>query len=155
MEIKKIEIKKITKKNIDFLFSLRNCPETYKYFKNGKPVEKEEHMSWILPILDGQRKDIFLYVVYEDEKEVGQIRFDLEDEKTAEVSISILKEYFGKNIAGKGLEKGIEKIKEKGIEKIIAEVNKNNLQSIRFFEKHGFKQFQKRENYLDFEYLIQ
>lgn len=149
-----VEIKKAVKEDIDFLFYLRNQPGIYKYFKNPYQVKHKEHINWIMPILKGERKNIFLYLIYYEGKKAGQLRFNLEDKKTAEVSISLMKEYFGKGIAKQVINLGIEKMKDKGIEKIVAEIKKENNQSIRFFKKYGFKKFEENQQYRKYRYLV-
>lgn len=149
-----VKIREANNSDIDFLFNLRNMEETYRYFKNSRKVNYQEHINWITPILNKKRQDIFLYVIYHNQNKAGQIRFDLENKKIVEVSISLLKEFWGKKIARKGLDSGIEKMRKKGIEKILAEVKTQNQPALKFFEKEGFVETSKKNEYKFFEYNI-
>lgn len=122
-----INLRKANEADIEFLFHLRNNPDVFKYFKTPKEVEWKEHVKWITPVLEGKTNKE-LYIIGD---RVGQIRFD--DKK--EVSISISKDYQGKGFGSIALEKALEIYPH-----LIAEIHKDNVASIRLFEKFGFKQ---------------
>jgi len=151
----KILLRQANKSDIDFLFNLRNKNYVYKYSINANPIEHQEHLNWISPIISGEKKDRFLYVILYGKEKAGQIRFDILNEKDAEVSISILKEFHGKHIANFALEKSIPLMKEKGFKKIIAEVFEKNIASVKFFKKQEFVKVKNVEKDLwVYEYLI-
>jgi len=153
-ENSKTNIRKVNETDVNFLFNLRNRPDVYKYFKNPREVKYEEHINWISPILNNQKKDVYLYIILYGHERVGQIRFDLLNElnKPAEVSISVLSEYRGKGIATSALKQILDIIKEGGIKKIIAEVKEQNQYSIRFFKEAGFEEKTQEGGYKIFEY---
>ena len=146
----KISLRKATFSDIEFLWYLRNQPDVYKYFKEDRPISWKEHINWIIPIILGiSPRDIF--VIQKSDIPVGQIRFDY---KTSDVSVSILKEFRGKNIATKALTLTINEIKkQKKVKELIAEVYKKNLSSIKLFEKLGFKLKTKKGNW--FKYILE
>ncbi len=134
----KVSLKKIDTKYIEFLWCLRNKPYVRKYSLNKKRVNWEEHVNWILPILMGiSNKE--LYIILYNSAPVGQVRFDYSN-NDVEISISIFEEFQGKRIASASLTEAIKKSKkDKKIVKLIARINKNNLSSLKLFEKAGFK----------------
>lgn len=138
-----LSIKEAGKKDVDFLFNLRNKKYVYKYSRNARPIKYKEHINWANPIINNERKNILLYVVLYCKRKAGQIRFDLLRKSKAEVNISFLRKYHGKGIAVPAMKKSIETIKDKGLEKIIAIILPENLGSIKFFEKCGFKDTKK------------
>jgi len=148
-----ISIRKADESDIEFLFNLRNRPDVFKYFKSPRKVEYDEHVKWITPIINNQRPEVYLYVILCNNERVGQVRFDLLD-KTAEISISVLLDYRGKGIADSALKQGIDIMKEKGIEKVSAEVEKENLNSIKFFKRVGFNEIKENKEYRIFEYNL-
>ena len=111
----------------------------YKYVRQNRPVNWKEHINWIFPILLGMNnKELFLIKNFQ--KPIGQIRFDYKNQKTAEVSISILKEFRGRGFAKKSLNVAIKRVrKQKKIKSLIAEVHKGNRASIRLFERLHFR----------------
>jgi len=134
----KINLKKADFTDIEFLFYLRNIPEYYKYYTHPKPVQWEEHINWIMPILLGvDRRDLYIIIV-EDIK-AGQIRIDFSADM-AEISISLVEHFRGKNIAPVALEKAIEKAKkEKEVKTFRAHVHQDNIASQKLFEKVGYQ----------------
>lgn len=134
----KINLKKADYGDIEFLFYLRNIPEHYKYYTRPRPVEWEEHINWIMPILLGiDRRD--LYIITADDKKAGQIRIDYTADM-AEITISLVEYFRGKNIAFSALEKAIEKAKkERGAKTFRAHVHQDNIASQKLFEKAGYQ----------------
>ena len=60
IDINKTTLRKVNQSDINFLFNLRNQEDVYKYFKNPKKVEYEEHIDWITPIINQERQEIYL-----------------------------------------------------------------------------------------------
>ena len=136
--------------DIEFLWYLRNREETRRYSKNNKKIKWQEHINWIMPILLGfGDKQIFIIENYKTP--VGQIRFDHKNKDGLEISISILKEFWGKGIAYESLFSAIKLKKE--IKVFYAEINKNNPASLRLFEKLGFVFKKSRKGWIIYEKL--
>ncbi len=148
----KISLRKANFSDIEFLWYLRNQPDVYKYFRNGRVVSWKEHINWVLPIILGkQARDI--YIIQQNSLPVGQIRFDYEKDKKAIVSISVLEEFRQKGISTKAFRKAISLLKKtKRRKALIAEVYKNNIASLKFFEGLNFKIKEKRKNL--FKYIL-
>ena len=142
-----ISLRKVNFSDIEFLWYLRNQSDVYKHFRKARPVSWREHIDWITPIILGvSSRNVF--IIQKSGIPVGQIRFDY---KTSDISVSILKEFRGKNIATKALTLTINEIKkQKKVKELIAEVYKKNLSSIKLFEKLGFKFIKKRGNWLQY-----
>ena len=134
----KITLKKADFTDIEFLFYLRNIPEYYRYYTHPKPVQWEEHINWIMPILLGlDNRD--LYIIMADDIKAGQVRVDYSSDM-AEINISLVEHFRGKNIAPVALEKVIEKArKEKGVKTFRAHVHQENIASQKLFEKAGYQ----------------
>ena len=147
-------LRKVNKLDIDFLFNLRNNPEVYKYFKDPTEVKYEEHVNWISPILNNEKKDVLLYLILYKNERSGQIRFDLLEENNVGVSISLDPKYHGKGIASYALDQRKIILKEKGINKIIATVHQDNLASFKLFEKKGFIEKEINNKEYIFEYKL-
>ncbi len=146
----KIFLRKANFSDIEFLWYLRNQPNVYKYSRNSRPISWKEHINWILPIIL-RINDKNLFVIKNLKTPIGQIRFDWLKSEEAEISISILKEFQAKGFAKKALSSAIKEIKnQKKAKKIIAEINKNNVSSIKLFEKLNFKFKEKKGKWLKY-----
>ena len=139
----RIKVRKVKKKDIEFLFELRNQPSTFQYSKNARPVGQQEHIDWITPILKGKTNKN-LFVIEADRKRAGQVRLDIDEEK-AMVNISLMPEFQGKGIGSIALQMAINKIaRKKKVKSFLAEVHQENIASQKLFEKLGFV-FQNQE----------
>lgn len=146
----KTSLRKTNFSDIEFLWYLRNQPNVYKFSKDRRPVKWKEHVSWIIPILLGKTsKDLFL--IQQGSLPVGQIRFTYGDNKTAKISIAILKKFRGKGMGKEALKKAISLLKRKRKVKIlIADLRENNLPSKKLFEKLNFKLKKKKREWLKY-----
>ncbi|MDD5433502.1 MAG: GNAT family N-acetyltransferase [Candidatus Pacebacteria bacterium] len=133
----KVKLRKADSSDIEFLWHLRNQPEVFKFFKNPKPVAFQEHLAWIMPILEGvSSKELFVIEV--EGKQAGQVRMDIEGEE-AQISVSLLPKFQGKGIAYVALKMMVEKMKKKKKIKILqAEIHQDNIASQKLFARLGF-----------------
>ncbi len=146
-----ISLKKADFSNIEFLWYLRNQSYVYKYSRQNRPVSWKEHINWILPIVLGINNKRELFTIKNSTTPIGQIRIDYNNQNEAEVSISTLKEFQRKGFAKQALNLVIKKIKKKKMVKILmAEIHKENLVSIKFFEKFNFKLIEKKRDWLKY-----
>lgn len=148
---KEIILKRAEFSDIEFLWYLRNRKEIRKYSKNSKKIKWQEHIDWVLPILLGI-SDKQLFIIKNAKTPIGQIRFDYKDKNEAEISISILKDFWGKGFASKAITRGIKK--QKNIKHFTAEIYKNNLSSIRLFEKMKFIFEEKKGDLLRYNLIL-
>ena len=146
-KLSKISLRKINFSDIEFLRCLRNQPDVYKYSRNSWPISWQEHIKWISPIISGTgNKELF--VIKNLKTPIGQVRFDFQNNGEAEVSISILKEFWGRGFAARALSLALKK--QKKAKKIIAEIHKDNIASIKLFEKLNFKLKEKKGVWLKY-----
>jgi len=136
-----ISLKKADFSDIEFLWYLRNQPETYRYSYQSDKVNWEEHINWITPVILGlNNKELF--IIKDKEIPVGQVRLD----DKVKISISILKEFQGKGFASQALGLAI-----KDRQRLIADINKENTASIRLFEKLNFKLKEEKGEWFTYE----
>ncbi|WP_456461596.1 GNAT family N-acetyltransferase [Reichenbachiella sp.] len=150
MNIRKINIQDIEKlKEIGKLtfaetFSSENSEENMKeYLKNGFSTEKlteeltDQNAEFYFAELDG--KTIGYLKV-----NVGQSQTEIKDKNALEIErIYVLKEFHGKKVGQILYDKAIELAKEKNVEYVWLGVWEQNPRAIRFYEKNGFKAFDK------------
>jgi len=147
-----INLKKVDFSDIEFLWYLRNQLGVCEYSKNNRPVSWKEHINWALPIILGATNKKLL-IIESQKKPVGQIRIDQLNKKEAEISVSISKEFRGKGFAFKSLSLALKEAqKQKKRIKIIAEIHKENIPSMKLFEKLKFSFKEKRGVWLKYIY---
>lgn len=149
--MEKIFIKKAVSSDIKFLWHLRNQPEIFKYFKNPETVNWESHLKWIRPIIAGKsKKNIF--IIWFLKNRAGQIRFDKKNNNSTEISISVLREFWGRGIARGALALAIKK--QKDSKYFTACIHKDNLSSLSLFEKMNFKLNGRKEDWLEYKLIL-
>ena len=150
MNIRKINIQDLEKlKGIGKLtfaetFSSENSEENMKeYLENGFSTEKltaeqtDQNAEFYFAELDG--KTIGYLKV-----NVGQSQTEIKDKNALEIErIYVLKEFHGKKVGQILYDKAIELAKEKNVEYVWLGVWEQNPRAIRFYEKNGFKAFDK------------
>ena len=145
--IPKIFLVKAKFSDIEFLWYLRNQPDVYKYSTKGRRISWKEHTDWILPIIL-EVKPTAIFIIQKAKIPIGQIRFN---HKTLDISISILKEFRQKGSAIKALNLAIKKIKKQGKTKqLMARIHKENLPSVKLFEKLNFIFKERKGNWLKY-----
>ena len=129
------------------LFIWRNDHVTRKMFFDEGLIKKKDHNSWFQKVL--KSKTVTLYIAEEDGVKIGVCRFDLNKNKNySEVSINLNPRERNKRYSSKLLSLAIQEyLKYKQIT-IQSKIKKNNLLSIRLFEKVGFYRLKKTKDYL-------
>jgi RimJ/RimL family protein N-acetyltransferase len=133
-----VRLRRASMDDMLFLLSLKNEPVVRKASFCQGPVALETHEAWFKGKLES--KDSIILVAEEKGERIGQVRFDVGNDGTAEIDISIVPVYRGKG-------NGSELLKEAcayafsgaGIEAIVAHIKPENRASVRVFEKAGFE----------------
>lgn len=137
--IKKTELKfrPVESDDINDLFEWRNHQEVRKNSFSSKPLSWDEHEKWFKVKL--KDPGTVIYMVYTEGEKVGSIRFE-EKGDAIKVSVMLNPDFFGKGLGAEIIKSGTEKfIREKKCKKpVIAEIKKDNIASIKAFEKAGF-----------------
>ncbi len=128
------------------LFKWRNHPIIRKNSFNTNPMSWNEHERWFKTKSKDPRTKIYIACCGKDK--VGTVRFDDLD-RMIKVNIMLNPDFLSKGLGSKVIRLGIEKlISEIKLDKpIIAEIKKENIASIKAFQKVGFK-----ESHLTFVY---
>ena len=120
------------------LWQWRNEENTRKWSFNTDYVPYEEHKSWFLSKLNSADSKL-LIVSDEREREIGQVRFDISQSKSAEINISIEASKRNEGYGSAALKLACQHALEKfNIAKVIAHIREENEASIRAFTKAGF-----------------
>ena len=152
----KLRLRNLEISDLDELFVWRNHPLTRANSFDKKEISFTEHKEWFNGIL-GSNLTV-TYIMEREDVPVGVIRFDMEteSERAAKISYLIDPLKHGEGLGTKILDNGIEKISQenKKLEKVFGYVLKENLASIRIFEKLSFKKVLEDNSELKFEKSI-
>ena len=114
-------------------------PTIRRYAFNNELIEWNTHKKWLLDkIIDINCE---YYILNDNGHNIGSIRFDIEDEYSAMISYLIDPLFHGIGYGKIILDKGLKKIKDrrKNVKKIYGLVQKDNIASIKIFEKLSFQ----------------
>ncbi|MEM3173025.1 MAG: GNAT family N-acetyltransferase [Candidatus Nitrosotenuis sp.] len=125
-------MRKVRKKDWDFILELRNNRDFRKFFYNQHTITKKEHYNY----LQKQQKNpnFVNWIISIGNKNVGYVRILDND-----VSIIIDKKHQGRGIGTKVIKLIEIEAKKIGIKKLVAKVMIFNKNSKKIFEKNGFK----------------
>ncbi len=126
-----------TVEDLEQYFFWANNKATRKQSFSSEPISFQQHSEWFVGKLNDE--NCKLYVMEYKGEPVGQIRFDVKDNK-AQISYSLDEKYRGKGLGGFLVEGGTEKLKADlpTVEKIIGYVKTDNIASVKVFQKLNF-----------------
>jgi len=130
-----VKLRKASLLDEDLIFYWRNLPEIYNLGKEKRPVEKNEHHLWYQSIL--QSANHLLLIITFFDIDCGVIRYNRIKGQEWEISIYIVEK------RSKGIGKEALNLSYSFLPKgatIIANVLRNNAESIKFFHKNEFSE---------------
>ena len=130
--------------DIKKVFDLSNDDLVRKNSIHKEKLEWESHIEWFYKRI--VKQDEPFYIVEDENKNfIGQVRIDKSNNEYI-ISVSILPEFRGQGFAPTIIKEAVKKSKLKNI---TAYIYRDNVSSIKSFEKAGFKNsgFQKIEYY--------
>lgn len=141
-----MNIRLATKDDCLNVFNLSNMDYVRVHSFNKEKIVWENHVQWFARAIANE--NIKFYII-EDTDFIGHVRLNI-DNGTALISIDILQEFQHKSIAYSALKKIIAENEYQ----YLAQVEKDNVPSIKLFERLGFTQ--KEDNpaktYFEYEY---
>ena len=134
----RLKLRPATLEDCHLLWEWRNDPLVRATSFSSNPISWDEHVNWL------QRKfvdrDCLLYIVTDEQgKPVGQVRFDIDPEGSAEVDVSIDARERDKGYGSTALKLACQCIlQEHNIRKVLAHIKEENKASISAFTEAGF-----------------
>lgn len=134
-------LRKASTEDINLTFEWANNSETRKYAFNKDEISFESHKKWFSEKVSSAN---CLYTILEHNKQnIGSIRFDIQDQ-IAVISYLVDPLFYGKGFGTILLKLGLkilaDNYSEKEIKEIHGHVFKENIASIKAFQRFGFKQ---------------
>ncbi len=138
---KRLRLSDMTENEASSIVEWRSDPEVYKFFVSPHEITIEEHLNWFNNryIYDPNRLDWVAFDI--DNLPIGVFGAKRNDQKseTAEVSYILSPKQYGKGYANEAVERVIRFCKENWhCSTVIADIHKDNDNSIRFIERLGF-----------------
>jgi UDP-2,4-diacetamido-2,4,6-trideoxy-beta-L-altropyranose hydrolase len=147
-----LKIKHANESHLDFLFNLANDNLTRKFSFNQNTISYLDHSVWYKNKLSS--KNDILYVCYDNNDLIGQIRFEIINELESVISISILHKYRGLGYGSQILKLGCIEFWKNYKIKILAYVKEINKNSYNLFLKNGFTLIENLNIKGDITYLL-
>lgn len=133
-----LNLRKVIAQDEDLLFSWLNDDLTRQNSLNSGLVSLETHRAWLISRL-AQEEQSRMFILEEDAKPVGQIRFDKQDSGEWEISYSIEFSSRGRGLGGVIVDYGMSVFDSVNHDVIFsAKVKKSNLASQKIFKSLGF-----------------
>jgi len=144
----KIKLVPLSVKRINDYFYWFNDKEVCRYLLPTTPKTKKKIKEWIIKTIKDKLCVYYSIFLIKEKKHLGHIGLKKINsiKKQAEIGVVIgEKKYWRKGIGTTAYFLLLRKIKKLGLKKIFARVNKNNIASINFFSKLGFKRLDKKD----------
>ncbi|MEI8292957.1 MAG: GNAT family protein [bacterium] len=121
------------------LMEWRNLPEIIALGSSQRAVDPVEHSKWFAKTLLSEKKRLF--VVLWNDVPIGQIRFEIQEPRQAEISVFLVKQFTGRGLGVTTISEGCKLafVAFPIIDCIVAFVRETNLYSLRAFFKAGFE----------------
>jgi RimJ/RimL family protein N-acetyltransferase len=134
-----IELRPATIADQDIVFRWRNDPFIVAHGSSNRAVSWEEHQNWFAETISGKSRKMF--IVIDQGKPIGQIRFEHENQHDCVVSVYLLQEYTGRGYGLRVIALGCALIFDAwDVDRIIACVRLENRAGRSVFLKAGFKE---------------
>ncbi|MCL1491740.1 MAG: GNAT family N-acetyltransferase [Pseudanabaena sp. Salubria-1] len=134
-----LKLRKVTQEDCELLWQWANDPIVRAASFRSDSILWEDHFEWFNKKLHSFNCYYFI-AVNKLEEPVGQIRFDIDEELQALVSISIAAQYRGQGYGKLMLKMAINKLLQNiSVISIRALIKPSNVSSIKLFESGGFK----------------
>jgi RimJ/RimL family protein N-acetyltransferase len=119
------------------VYNWNNDPEVRRHSFNPEPIPLANHQAWFRARLEDGNTPI--YIAQSQGVPAAQIRFTISGSR-ATIGYLIAEAYRGKGLGHAVLLKGIEKLKQEhpGVTLVEGLVQRENIASVRAFEKAGF-----------------
>ena len=152
IETNRCILKEICIDDAEQIVAWRSNPEIYKYFKFPVKINLESHLKWFEGKYknDSNRID-FIAFLKENNTKIGVFSVNRNDNTSIEVSYLLDSSYQGKGYASEilnALEMFFSKLWSINI--FIAEIHKNNINSILFIKNNGYTESEIIDNFIIF-----
>lgn len=145
------QLRRIKRNDLELLFNWRNHPSIRRTSFDKGELSLADHKEWFGAIFKSTW--VLTYIFEIDNNPVGVIRFDMKGRETAKINYLIDPSQQGKGYGTRILNLGMERVLKDNLElkKVYGYVLKENLPSIRIFQKLSFEKVSENTAELKFE----
>lgn len=134
-----ITLRPATMDDRDMVFGWRNNPFVLAHGSSHREVGWEEHQTWFAETISARNRRMF--IIQEQGKPIGQIRFERENQQDCVVSVYVLREFTGRGCGLEATRKGCSAIFEVwDVKRVVACVRFDNPAGRSVFLKAGFRE---------------
>jgi UDP-2,4-diacetamido-2,4,6-trideoxy-beta-L-altropyranose hydrolase len=134
----RLTIRAAIQSDCQLLWRWVNEPDVRASAFQSESITWREHVAWFRSKIGDTKCRIYI-IGTEAGSAVGQVRFDLRDDGTAEVDISIDADYRGRGYGTEALQLACRRLfREASTSAVVARIKANNAASIQAFQKAGF-----------------
>ncbi len=145
-------IRKTQDEDMMALFDLANDPRVRAASLSSDPIDLATHKTWFAQAMADPKQLLFTLLDGRGNF-LGQLRFDLRRENEALLSISLVSGARGFSLAQDILSKGLGIISKLHPDRqVIAQIKKENIPSIKSFEKAGFSRYKEEDTIFYYHY---
>jgi FlaA1/EpsC-like NDP-sugar epimerase/RimJ/RimL family protein N-acetyltransferase len=138
LDKKEILIRNVQPNDSLDILNWRNHSNARRASRNKSEITYESHREWFDKVI--KDPNIKIFVFSDRDQKIGQVRFNKNGDN-AEVSITVNPEFYGKGYGYLILKTAIAKYFNNGnIIALVAEIQTDNISSIKIFKKAGFKE---------------
>lgn len=144
-----MEIRKVVPDDAALLFEWANDPETRSKSFHSQLINWESHLSWIERKLNDAGSSF--YLLHQAGEPIGVVRIETTNECI--IGVTVAPNHRGKGLASTMIKLACSTFRKKNNDAILAYIKKENLASVKAFERAGFVLL-KSGRYNDEECLI-
>ena len=148
------QLRKAQVSDLETTYGWVNNPEVRKYSFNKKQVSLKEHANWFFTALENINSEYYLFEV--QGTSAGSIRFDIEKDEVGKINYLLDPNFTGKGLGIFMLKEGINFLQENrpSVTKVYGHVFKENIGSVKIFEKLFFQEVSNDSSELKFEKIL-
>ncbi len=148
---RKIEFRFVEKSDVERVWEIRNHPKARANSFNNDPIPFFSHQQWFEDQYFTNRNNYCLVLVIEG-LVVGYCRFDLKEPRLYRNSIALDPQFHGQGLGKKLLEEGLRRLPLNST--VFAEVEKDNIASLKLFQKMEFRTINEDAKFKYLEYVV-
>lgn len=134
----RIKVRSVTPADCRLLWEWANDPEVRAGAFTPEPIPWEEHVAWFQRKTSDPRCAIYVFTDPSD-RPMGQVRFDLQPDGSAEVTVSVDRAQRGRGYGTEGVRLACEQILGRAeVGRLVAYIKPHNVASVRMFEHAAF-----------------
>jgi len=150
-----LQLREVKQEDCELLWKWANDPIVRGASFSSQEITWEDHIKWFNNKINSSSCKHFI-AVNKLNQPIGQIRFEINQQLIAIVSLSLDSQYRGRNYSKLMLQMAMDKLLQNNqINYIQALIKPNNVASIRLFQSVGFEMIDSKPSKLSFRYIYE